>query len=167
VSNCAGIDLGSTTTKAVLVDESGHIVGQGITNSRSSYEVACAVALEEARMGAALNRIGALFANRHALAGSEKDLASRAFYEATRLALHRRQLGALRSEIDATLDRPEQKEHRRALEPAVKRILDEMETEAAPLFAPGAARRSDFFRDVAGEQFLSRAEKLSAQGVSF
>ncbi|MFL5420504.1 MAG: BadF/BadG/BcrA/BcrD ATPase family protein [Myxococcales bacterium] len=167
MSTCAGIDLGSTTTKAVLVDETGRIVGQGITNSRSSYEVACAVALEEARMGAALNRMGALFASRHALAGSEKDLASRAFYEATRLALHRRQLCALRSEIDATLDRPEQKEHRRTLEPAVKRILDEMETEAAPLFAPGAGRRSDFFRDVAGEQFLSRAEKLSAQGVSF
>ncbi|MFL5418904.1 MAG: BadF/BadG/BcrA/BcrD ATPase family protein, partial [Myxococcales bacterium] len=79
MSTCAGIDLGSTTTKAVLVDETGRIVGQGITNSRSSYEVACAVALEEARMGAALNRMGALFASRHALAGFEKDLASRAF----------------------------------------------------------------------------------------
>ena len=76
MSTCAGIDLGSTTTKAVLVDEGGNIVGQGVTNSRSSYEVACAVALEEARLGAALNRIGSLFAERHALAGSEKDLAS-------------------------------------------------------------------------------------------
>ena len=39
-----GIDLGSTTTKAVLMDEQGSILGQGITNSRSNYEVACAVA---------------------------------------------------------------------------------------------------------------------------
>ena len=167
MSTCAGIDLGSTTTKAVLVDEDGHMVGQGITNSRSSYEVACAVALEEARLGAALNRISSLFAEKHALAGSEKDLASRAFYEATRLSLHRRQLSALRAEIEATLDRPEQKDHRGALEPAVTQVLDEMEKEAAPLFAPGAGRRSDFFRDVAGEQFLSRAEKMSAKGVSF
>jgi benzoyl-CoA reductase subunit A len=167
VSTCAGIDLGSTTTKAVLVDEGGNIVGQGVTNSRSSYEVACAVALEEARLGAALNRIGSLFAERHALAGFEKDLAARAFYEATRLALHRRQLTALRAEIEATLDRPEQREHRGALAPAVTQVLDEMDKEAAPLFAPGAERRSDFFRDVAGEQFLSRAEKLATQGVSF
>ncbi len=167
MSTCAGIDLGSTTTKAVLVDEDGHIVGQGITNSRSSYEVACAVALEEARLGAALNRIGSLFAEKHALAGTEKDLASRAFYEATRLALHRRQLAALRAEIETTLDRPEQKEYRGVLEPAVTQVLDEMEKEAAPLFAPGAGRRSDFFRDVAGEQFLSRAEKMSTQGVPF
>jgi benzoyl-CoA reductase subunit A len=167
MSTCAGIDLGSTTTKAVLVDEGGHIVGQGITNSRSSYEVACAVALEEARLGAALNRIGSLFAERHALKGFEKDLASRAFYEATRLALHRRQLTALRAEIESTLDRPEQKAYRGALEPAVTQVLDEMDKEAAPLFAPGAGRRSDFFRDVAGEQFLSRAEKMSTEGVSF
>ncbi len=167
MSTCAGIDLGSTTTKAVLVDEEGRIVGQGVTNSRSSYEVACAVALEEARLGAALNRIGSLFAERHALAGVEKDLASRAFYQATRLALHRRQLTALRAEIEATLDRPEQREHRSVLEPAVTQVLDELDAEAAPLFAPGAGRRSDFFRDVAGEQFLSRAEKLSTQGVSF
>ena len=167
MSTCAGIDLGSTTTKAVLVDEEGNIVGQGVTNSRSSYEVACAVALEEARLGAALNRIGSLFATRHALKGVEKDLASRAFYEATRLALHRRQLSALRAEIEATLDRPEQQDHRSALEPAVTQVLGEMDKEAAPLFAPGAGRRSDFFRDVAGEQFLSRAEKLSTQGVSF
>ncbi|HET7784452.1 MAG TPA: BadF/BadG/BcrA/BcrD ATPase family protein [Myxococcales bacterium] len=167
MSTCAGIDLGSTTTKAVLVDQDGQIVGQGITNSRSSYEVACAVALEEARLGAALNRIGSLFAEKHALAGREVDLAARTFYEATRLALHRRQLAALRGEIESTLDRPEQKEHRAVLEPAVTRVLDEMEKEAAPLFAPGAGRRSDFFRDVAGEQFLSRAEKLSAEGVPF
>ena len=44
-------------------DEDGHIVGQGITNSRSSYEVACAVALEEARLGAALGWHGALSAD--------------------------------------------------------------------------------------------------------
>ncbi len=33
----AGVDLGSTTTKAVLMDEGGRIIGQGITNSRSNY----------------------------------------------------------------------------------------------------------------------------------
>ncbi len=44
-----GIDLGSTTTKAVLLDtEDGRIMGQGITNSRSNYEVASAVARQEA-----------------------------------------------------------------------------------------------------------------------
>ena len=141
---CGGIDLGSTTTKAVLVDDEGRIVGQGITNSRSSYEIACAVALQEARLGAALNHIG----------GGR-------YVEATRLALHRRQLRALRGEIATALEKQPD------LEQAATRVLDEMDAAAAPLFAPGAARRSDFFRDVAGEQFLSRAEKLSSEGVPF
>ncbi len=35
-----GIDLGSTTTKAVLMDENMEVMGQGITNSRSNYDTA-------------------------------------------------------------------------------------------------------------------------------
>ena len=43
-----GIDLGSTTTKAIVLDEDGEILGRGITNSRSNYDVACDVARNEA-----------------------------------------------------------------------------------------------------------------------
>ncbi len=47
-----GIDLGSTTTKAVMMDENEQILGRGITNSRSNYETACSVATEEAKIDA-------------------------------------------------------------------------------------------------------------------
>ena len=43
-----GIDLGSTTTKAVVLGEDAQVLGRGITNSRSNYDVACQVALSEA-----------------------------------------------------------------------------------------------------------------------
>ena len=43
-----GIDLGSTTTKAVILDKDLTVLGRGITNSRSNYDVACAVAKTEA-----------------------------------------------------------------------------------------------------------------------
>ena len=43
-----GIDLGSTTTKAVVIDENQNILGRGITNSRSNYDTAAAVAKTEA-----------------------------------------------------------------------------------------------------------------------
>jgi benzoyl-CoA reductase subunit A len=39
-----GIDLGSTTTKAVVLDEDQQVLGRGITNSRSNYDVACNIA---------------------------------------------------------------------------------------------------------------------------
>ena len=45
-----GIDLGSTTTKAVLLDENCEVIGRGITNSRSNYATAARVASEEARI---------------------------------------------------------------------------------------------------------------------
>ncbi len=43
-----GIDLGSTTSKAVIVDAAGHIIGRGLTNTRSDYEVAAHIAHMEA-----------------------------------------------------------------------------------------------------------------------
>ena len=43
-----GIDLGSTTSKAVVMDAAGEVLGRGITNSRSNYETATRVSKLEA-----------------------------------------------------------------------------------------------------------------------
>lgn len=43
-----GIDLGSTTSKAVIIDDNDEIVGRGITNTRANYKVAADIAREEA-----------------------------------------------------------------------------------------------------------------------
>lgn len=43
-----GIDLGSTTSKAVIIDENEKIVGRGITNTRANYKVAADIARDEA-----------------------------------------------------------------------------------------------------------------------
>lgn len=43
-----GIDLGSTTSKAVIVDENDQVVGRGITNTRANYEVAAELAKQQA-----------------------------------------------------------------------------------------------------------------------
>ena len=49
-----GIDLGSTTTKAVMMDTNGEILGRGITNSRSNYDTASKVSKQEAVVSARL-----------------------------------------------------------------------------------------------------------------
>jgi benzoyl-CoA reductase subunit A len=49
-----GIDLGSTTTKAVMMDSNGEILGRGITNSRSNYDTASKVSKLEAVVSARL-----------------------------------------------------------------------------------------------------------------
>ena len=43
-----GIDLGSTTTKAIVLDDEKTVLGRGITNSRSNYGIAAEVAKQEA-----------------------------------------------------------------------------------------------------------------------
>ncbi len=47
-----GIDLGSTTTKAIVLDSDETILGRGITNSRSNYGIAADVAKQEAFLDA-------------------------------------------------------------------------------------------------------------------
>jgi len=43
-----GIDLGSTTSKAVIINGNDEIIGRGITNTRANYKVAADIAREEA-----------------------------------------------------------------------------------------------------------------------
>lgn len=43
-----GIDLGSTTSKAVITNHNDEIIGRGITNTRANYEVATEIARLEA-----------------------------------------------------------------------------------------------------------------------
>jgi len=50
-----GIDLGSTTTKAMVLDEDCNVMGRGITNSRSNYDIAAAHAKDEALVDTRFN----------------------------------------------------------------------------------------------------------------
>ncbi len=154
-----GIDLGSTTTKAVLLDEAGQVVGRGITNSRSNYEVACSVARDEALTAA---RFTAL---ERALAGGGEGYTAR-IHEAFRLELYLDELGELRDEIAKALRSLRYAADRARVAPAVNEVLDEMTAEAPALYAGDGARPSDFFRDLAGQGFMRAAERVSARGAA-
>jgi benzoyl-CoA reductase subunit A len=43
-----GVDLGSTTSKAIIIDDQDRIIGRGITNTRANYTVATEIARLEA-----------------------------------------------------------------------------------------------------------------------
>jgi benzoyl-CoA reductase subunit A len=145
---CVGIDLGSTTTKAVVLGEDGRILGRGITNSRSNYGVACKVALGEAlisaRFGLIASEIGPHQTDR--VADLERGL---------RQEEYRQQLSVLAEVMHSILARDL---NAARLRPAVCSILERMRGEAKELFAAGASRKSDFFRDLAGSRYLHHAE---------
>jgi benzoyl-CoA reductase subunit A len=157
-----GIDLGSTTTKAVVLGEDGVVLGRGITNSRSNYKVACDVALSEALIDARFGRIaGALAASADASARlvllSELERRFREQQYRWLLALFGERIAEHAHRLDAGRDE---------LRSAVSEIVARMTAESGELFAPGKERKSDFFRDLAGSRFLALAEETARRGKS-
>jgi benzoyl-CoA reductase subunit A len=151
-----GIDLGSTTTKAVLLDEEGHMLGRGITNSRSNYEVACAVARDEALTAARFTMLERALDN---------DDAKVALRETFRLEVYLDDLEELRAEIDRALRSLNYHADRANLAPAIRDVLDGMVGGAPLLFTSEKSRKSDFFRDLAATAFMAGAERVSAGGA--
>ena len=158
-----GIDLGSTTTKAVLLDESREVIGRGITNSRSNYGTAARVAGEEARVDARFT----LF--RRALGGSGKldgglDTFLTALERGFRLEQFLEQLADLEQTCigQVTGDRFAGREAH--VKEALGEIFRRLAAEAPELYAPGAKRKSDFFRDIAGSRYHGHAEDVARAG---
>jgi benzoyl-CoA reductase subunit A len=153
---CVGIDLGSTTTKAIVLGGEGQVLGRGITNSRSNYKVACDVALSEALIDARFGLVrGELQSAGVEPARSETLVA--ALGRRLRERQYRAQLLALGERIRACASREAGVQ---GAGRAVDGILGRMEAETAGLFAEGVSRRSDFFRDLAGSRYQKLAEEI-------
>ena len=159
-----GIDLGSTTTKAVVLGEDQAILGRGITNSRSNYDVACAVALGEALINTRFALIASTL-EAEGVSGTETEELLAHFHRLFREEQYRAQLTELGEQLATQADRLKVASDVREVMHA---IVAKMAEEAGALFAPGAARKSDFFRDLAGSRYLELAEALAREkGASF
>ncbi|MGE3850323.1 MAG: BadF/BadG/BcrA/BcrD ATPase family protein [Planctomycetota bacterium] len=158
-----GIDLGSTTTKAVILDPDQQPLGRGITNSRSNYDRAAEVARTEAFVTA---RFNLLRREVERVAGGE--LLERLLL-AFRLEQTQFQLGRLHALVKEEIDRSV-RDHLRsaahtAVDELVRRIAEEEETRFAD---PDPSKRSDFFRDAAGSAWCRLAEEIcDPAGASF
>ncbi len=150
-----GIDLGSTTTKAVLLDENQIVIGRGITNSRSNYATAARVASEEARIDTRFTLLRRSLGTGEGEAGADSFLGS--LERAFRLEQFLEQLGDLEQTCLAQLNTGRFAAVAGAGE-AIKTVFERVREEAPELYSPGAKRKSDFFRDIAGSRFHVHAE---------
>jgi benzoyl-CoA reductase subunit A len=155
-----GIDLGSTTTKAVVIDERQNVLGRGITNSRSNYDTAAAVAKQEALVNGrfhlfreALSTTGALNGSLDGFLGQlERDF---------RLGQYLEQLADLEDTCRRNLATARFGDATAGVGEALGEVFRRLAAEAPALFAPGAKRKSDFFRDIAGSQYLAAGEAVA------
>ncbi|HEY6212525.1 MAG TPA: BadF/BadG/BcrA/BcrD ATPase family protein, partial [Vicinamibacterales bacterium] len=147
-----GIDLGSTTTKAVVLDEGGTVIGRGITNSRSNYDVAAKIVREEA-----------FTCTRFALTGLPPALQNEFRYKQ-----YVEQLDALHAQMMRTAELPRHRAYAHELKWRLDAIDTRMREAAVAHFTPGAVRKSDFFRDIAGADFVRAGEPLAEpKGITF
>lgn len=155
-----GIDLGSTTTKAVIMTEDREIIGRGITNSRSNYDTASRVAKQEAIIDARFTLL------RKNLDGNEK-LGDRQdeFLDDLERNFRREQFVEQLDDLKATCLRSSEGERFDDVRAVLTEVLDEvfiqLREESLALYAKGATRKSDFFRDIAGGRFLTLSEEIS------
>jgi benzoyl-CoA reductase subunit A len=155
-----GIDLGSTTTKAVLLDENCDVIGRGITNSRSNYATAARVASEEARID------GRFTLFRRALntgGGNSGELDE--FLDSLHRSFRLVQFSEQLDDLEETCRGQVKGERFANVESQVKEAIGEvfklLREEAPSLYAPGAKRKSDFFRDIAGSRYHVHAEEIA------
>lgn len=157
-----GIDLGSTTTKAVVIDEHQNILGRGITNSRSNYDTAATIAKQEAMVNGRFFLFRQALGTTHALNGAldgflgqlERDF---------RLEQYLEQLGDLEATCHRSLASARFGDNSKAVGEALTEVFRRLQGEAADLFKPGAKRKSDFFRDIAGSQYLAIGEAVAKE----
>jgi len=162
-----GIDLGSTTTKAVMMDTNGEILGRGITNSRSNYDTASQVSKQEAVISARLelcHRALSEVSEMKDMVDGMLDALERNF----RLELFLNQLDALKQTCLHNGADLRHAEIGKKLAQALNETFDRMQTELSKLFGPGVERKSDFFRDLAGSVYMNQAEAVAEEmGLPF
>ena len=160
-----GIDLGSTTTKAVVIDEDQNILGRGITNSRSNYDTAATSAKQEALVNSRFFLFRQALGDTKALNGSldgflsqlERDFRAEQYME---------QLADLEQTCQRSLVTANFGKDAAAVGEALKEVFRRLQAEAPSLFAPGAKRKSDFFRDIAGSQYLATGEAVAKEAAT-
>ena len=157
-----GIDLGSTTTKAVVIDEQQNVIGRGITNSRSNYDTAAAIAKQEALVNGRFHLFRRSLSTSGALDG-DLDAFLGQLERSFRLEQYLEQLADLEETCQRALESAKFGDATKDVSAALTEVFRRMRDDAPGLFAPGAKRKSDFFRDIAGSVYLATGETVAKE----
>jgi benzoyl-CoA reductase subunit A len=162
-----GIDLGSTTTKAVVMDEKGVQLGHGITNSRSNYDTASAVAKQEAFIDTRLTLFRRGLDDVKGLEGKVEELIE-GLERNFRLEQFLEQVQDLQDTCQKNGDDLRFAKIRKTLGTAIDETFIRLREQLKQLYSPGVERKSDFFRDLAGSVYMQLSEAVAEEaGVPF
>jgi benzoyl-CoA reductase subunit A len=158
-----GTDLGSTTTKSIVLDGNGDILGRGITNSRSDYDRAAQVSRSEAFITARFRLL-----EREVKQAAGPEVLQR-LLDAFRLEQTLAQLDRLHQLASGSLAFGLPGGLTAATNDAINIIVARIQQVELERFAdPNATKRSDFFRDSVGSAWSNISEEIGdPAGVTF
>ncbi len=156
-----GVDLGSTTSKAVIIDENDNIVGRGITNTRANYKVAADIARLEAIFDARFNllesKLGPELQDNTECKKYLKDLKAVFKYlqfQKRLERLHKQLLETVYNSYDSDL--------KTALSKSINEIIDYISPIIREQFlTSNLGNKNQFFRDIISEKFNEYVDKIS------
>ncbi|MBL7891349.1 MAG: benzoyl-CoA reductase subunit A [Bacteroidia bacterium] len=156
-----GVDLGSTTSKAVIINEKDEIIGRGITNTRANYAVAADIARDEAIYNARFSILQKKLEEEIKVKPEYRkyitDLESVFQYEQFKVRLDRLGLELLKT-CNTFFKDEKQKEEiighlrniRKAFKPVIKRDY----------LYNNLGSKNQFFRDIVSEKYNEEVNKL-------
>ncbi|MCP3931267.1 MAG: benzoyl-CoA reductase subunit A [Bacteroidetes bacterium] len=152
-----GIDLGSTTSKAVIINSDDEIIGRGITNTRANYKIAADIAKEEAiydaRFTLLIDRLKGEIEKRPELNKFMQEIRSVFQYKQ-----FQRRMDILVKTLNKTVD---SYDYDPKISKNLNSILDKIIPEIRRDFVEGdLGTKNQFFRDIIGERYNAEVEKV-------
>jgi len=154
-----GIDLGSTTSKAVIINEKDEIIGRGITNTRANYKVAADIAQEEAiydaRFTLLSNRIKDDMEDKPEFNKYMKDIRSVFQYRQ-----FKRRMDSLEAMLNQTVSNFGY-ENKEDISVELKKIIETIRPQIRNEFVnEDLGSKNQFFRDIVSERYNNEVEKV-------
>ncbi len=158
-----GVDLGSTTSKAVIINEKDEIIGKGITNTRANYKVAADIARQEAVYDTRFTLLNQNLRVESGLPENIEDLLvslDDAFhfleFDIRLQKLYNEFLKVGKSAFDNKLSK--------LILAELPGLIDQIRPQIKEAYLHGGlARKSQFFRDVVNEQYTQAVDSLETE----
>ncbi|MBK9191103.1 MAG: benzoyl-CoA reductase subunit A [Crocinitomicaceae bacterium] len=153
-----GIDLGSTTSKAVIINEKDEIIGRGITNTRANYKVAADIARDEAIYDARFTLLSNIIK-----ADMESKPEFKKYMEDIRTVFQYQQFKRRMDILEQTLFETAsgfQHAEKNAIIENLKNIIETINPQIRQEFILGGlGSKNQFFRDIVSERYNTEVAK--------
>lgn len=157
-----GTDLGSTTSKSIILDENAKMIGRGLTNTRSNYEVATKVAEQEAMIDARFTFLEEELRRELDLPDASIKQIKEQFELLFRYEHYFENLLVLKENIQdeaRSFSQPLQDD----LLAIINEIFGQVLGQSFAYFSQLGGDKSTFFRDLVGSQYMRLAEQVGTQ----